>query len=156
MPLLGHNIKRSVLSTIWGPKFFSKAKILSFLSHTSCLDNGHDILNDFVETPNSLLLEGGNHDNMGLSHEFYCINDVYTNVIQAWIDEACSGACHFWHDFYHAYGFMFYSNHNLMEIPTCMYFTFDVSLFWMMTKHKGISHGIDEMLRWLHWIYDFT
>jgi hypothetical protein len=47
------------------------------------------------------------------------------------------------------------SNHHLMEIPSCMYFTFDVSLFWMMTKHKGQSHGLDEMQRWLHWIYDF-
>jgi hypothetical protein len=113
---------------------------LSHLSHTSYLDDGHDILNDFVEPPKTLLLEGGNDDvvkdNMELSHEVYCQNDVYTNPIQAWIEEACSGACHFWHDFDHAHGFMFYSSHHLMDILAYMYFTFDVSLFWMMTKQR--------------------
>jgi hypothetical protein len=123
------------------------------------LDSSHDDLSNLVEPPKPLLLEQGDDDDdivevdMGLSHEVY---DVYTSPTQAWIDEVCSGACHFWHEFDHAHGFMFCSSQSLMDIPTCMYLIFDVSLFWLMTKHKGRSHGIHEMLKWLHWIYNFT
>jgi hypothetical protein len=137
-----------------GLNFFSKDGILSHLSYISCLDDGHDILNDLVEPTNPLFLKGENdngvEENMELYHEVYCSNIVYTNPIQSWIEDACSGACHFLREFDHGHEFMFYSSHSLMEILACIYFTFDVSLFWMVTKHKGRSHGIYERIKWLH------
>jgi hypothetical protein len=41
-------------------------------------------------------------------------------------------------------------------MPTYAYLILDVSLFWFVTKHKGKFQGIDELIKWLHWIYDFT
>ena len=27
----------------------------------------------------------------------------------------------------------------------------DIALIWFITKHKEISHDVDEMIKWLHW-----
>jgi hypothetical protein len=108
----------------------------------------------FVEPPKLLLIVGGDDDvlrnDIGLSYNFCCNQDDYTNAIQTCMEEAYSGACHSWHEFDGIHGSMFYSSHHSMEIPACIYLAFDVSLFWLMTKHKGRGHGIDEVLRWLH------
>jgi hypothetical protein len=34
------------------------------------------------------------------------------------------------------------------------YFVLDLSLLYYMIKHRG--RYLDEMSRWLHWLYDFT
>lgn len=71
-----------------GLNCFSKSGILSHISHTSYLEDSHDDL-IIVESPKPLLLNRGDDDlveaDMGLSHEIYCNNDVYTNLIQAFI-----------------------------------------------------------------------
>ena len=44
----------------------------------------------------------------------------------------------------------------MMKIAACLLMMIDVSFFWFMTNHKGRDFGIDEMLRWLPWMYDFS
>jgi hypothetical protein len=46
--------------------------------------------------------------------------------------------------------------HDVMSIPTHDHFVLDISLFWFITKHKGRTFDLDEMLGWLHWLYDYT
>lgn len=69
------------------------------------------------------------------------------------------GTSHAWHKSLILYMLMisfFFPFPYSMEILACMYFMIDVALFWSMTKHKGRKFGIDEMLRWRHWVFDFT
>lgn len=44
----------------------------------------------------------------------------------------------------------------MMEILTYVTGMFDISLFWLIIKHKGRSHFHDEIIQWLHWLFDFT
>jgi hypothetical protein len=92
------------------------------------VDGRHDIFSDFVEPPKLLLLVGGDDDvlrnDIGLSYNFCCNQDDYTNAIQTCMEEAYSGACHSWHEFDSIHGSMFYSSHHSMEIPACIYLAF--------------------------------
>jgi hypothetical protein len=47
-------------------------------------------------------------------------------------------------------------NHDVLEIPAYINVTIHVTLFWIITKHKGKIHGLEMMLGWLHWLFDFT
>jgi len=46
-------------------------------------------------------------------------------------------------------------NHTVIKIPAYDCTMLEMALFWFATKHKGRSHIIDEMVRWLHWLFDF-
>jgi hypothetical protein len=49
-----------------------------------------------------------------------------------------------------------FDRRKVKEMSVYDYLVLDVSLFWFATKHKGKFQGIDELIKWLHWIYDFT
>lgn len=72
--------------------------------------------------------------------------------------KACSRTSQSWHDFV-----LPFDEHDststfgpgVIEITTYIYFILDVYFFWFVTKLKERFHGIDEFIKWLHWIYDF-
>jgi len=126
-----------------------------FLSHISsiCLLEGRFVL----QLPKPQLIKGNRDDNVDF--DGLPCDDVYINLIQAWIQESCDGAFPSWHDFGvfgHLHKHISDFCHRFMEIPACIYLAFYVSLFWLVTKHKGRFHSIDEMLSWLYSIYDFN
>jgi hypothetical protein len=49
---------------------------------------------------------------------------------------------------------IFYS--ILVVILTHDYFVLDIFLLWFIIKHKGRNFQFDEMLGWIHWLYDYT
>ena len=111
------------------------------------------------EEPQDLPLEG-TFDYIG----DYCCHpydgdDVHTSPIQSWIEETCRRTCHSWQGFYDfqiAQVISCLFTHVPIEISACLHMMLDIFLFSSMTKHKGRSLDIDEILRWLHWLYDFA
>jgi hypothetical protein len=114
-----------------------------------------------LEPPSKpLLLDGLMSNNDGLSYA-YVKKDDYISPIHLWIEEACNNIGKPWHAFIllsHDHDpTSYFGQGKVKEMPTYAYLILDVSLFWFMTKHKGKFHGIDELIKWLHWIfYDFT
>jgi hypothetical protein len=45
---------------------------------------------------------------------------------------------------------------EVMDIPANEHWSLNVALFSMLTKHKGKGHYIDEVLRSLHSLSDFS
>jgi hypothetical protein len=83
----------------------------------------------------------------------------YFNALQHWIELACAGTCYHFLDFsIGCYGCIVISccRHNVIYIPTYMSLIFYVTLFQIITKHKGRVHGLEMMLGWSHWLFDFT
>ena len=83
--------------------------------------------------------------------------DIYISPIQAWIEEACRSTLQFGKQFdkvLHAYDFP--SSPPLLNICSGLHFLLKISLFWLVTKHKGKFLNFDNMLRWLLWIFHFT
>jgi hypothetical protein len=106
----------------------------------------------FLELPKPLLLEGNMDDvswfDVGLPYVYFRDGD-YISPIHQWIERACSGACHPWHDLGFLSHFQEYTSYfslAKMELPAYIQFIFYVSLFWFITKHKGRSHGVYDML----------
>jgi hypothetical protein len=50
----------------------------------------------------------------------------------------------------------FVSNSVVTEKSIYHHSNFNVSLFSMMIKHRGKGHCGDEIMRWLHWVANFT
>jgi hypothetical protein len=83
-----------------------------------------------------------------MSHRSIC-----GSPIQRWIDQACGYP--FQHDFVppshlHELHFMI----DYIFIYAYDHVVLNLSLIWFIIKHRG--RKFDEMLRWLHWFYDFT
>ena len=84
-------------------------------------------------------------------------SDLYINPIQSWIEAACASTYHFGKQF----GEVLYS-YDLPSIPPIsghhagLHFLNKVSLLWLVTKDKEIFSYVNKMLRWLHWISDYT
>jgi hypothetical protein len=86
-------------------------------------------------------------------------NDKYINPIDLWIEEACNRPSEPWHFF----DFLLQDEDSITDlvqsmkkVPICAFYKFDISLFFLATKHKGKTQGNDEFICWLHWLYDFT
>ena len=83
--------------------------------------------------------------------------DWYISPIHSWIEAACMITYQFGNNFYniiHAYDFPSYP-----PIPyhhAGFHFLNKVSLLWLVTKDKEIFFYVNKMLRWLHWISDYT
>ena len=109
----------------------------------------------FEEPLKPLLIEGIIYDDDRLIHDVHaCINPI-----QAWIEDPCNGVCLSWNNFVSlglVHKQISYFGLHIMDILACIYVAFDVSLFWLVIKNKGICHGLDDMSTWLHWVYDFT
>ena len=81
----------------------------------------------------------------------------YISPIQSWIEETYRRTYKLGKKFYdmiHAY--------DLPSIPPILNhhvglkFLNKVSLLWLVTKDKEIFFYVNKMLRWLHWISDYT
>jgi hypothetical protein len=87
-------------------------------------------------------------------------NNKYINPVELWIEEACSSTRDLWHfgaTLLHDDPYPIAGSFQVMkELPTYAYYRFDISLFFLATKHKGKTQGNDEFICWLHWLYDFT
>jgi hypothetical protein len=86
-------------------------------------------------------------------------NDEYISPINLWIEETSSGPDEPWHFFYfpvHDEDSIVDMVQDMKEVLTYAYYRFDISLFYLATKHKGKTHGNDELICCLHWLYDFT
>ena len=82
---------------------------------------------------------------------------VYISPIQYWIGEVCGRTCQFgkqFDDVLHAYDIP--SNPPILRIHVGFHFLKNVSLLWLITKDEAKNSKVDQMLRWLHWIFDFT
>ena len=85
----------------------------------------------------------------------HCVN-CYISPIQSWIEAACVSTYHFGKQFCE----VLYS-YDLPSIPPIpdhhegLHFLNKVSLLWLVTKDKEFFY-VNKILRWLHWIYDYT
>jgi hypothetical protein len=87
------------------------------------------------------------------------LSNNYYSPVQSWIERLCSSTCQppfVLDDIFYLQVPRSIFSPAVMEIPSYKHLDFNVSLFWMMTKHKEKIHCIDGMLRWLHWLSDFT
>ena len=84
-------------------------------------------------------------------------SNLYINPIQSWIEAAYAGTYQFgknFDDIIHAYDYP-----SIPPIPdhhAGLHFLEIVSLIWLVTKDKEKPFYINKMLKWLHWIYDYT
>ena len=83
--------------------------------------------------------------------------DWYISPIQSWIEAAYASTYQFsknFNDFIHAYDFP--SSPPIPDHHAGLHFLNKVSLLWLETKDKEIFFYVNKMLRWLHWISDYT
>jgi hypothetical protein len=147
-----HTKKRHFLSLTM--EFFSKAMPYSISSY---LENHRVFFGSIV-----LSHPSGSSDN--LSEDEYELSSMYNIPLQRWIDQYFgytfrkddwADGFSFQQDFLppthlHEFYFMIY----YMCVHTHDYYVLDLSLLYYMTKHKG--RHFDEMIKWFHWLYDFT
>jgi hypothetical protein len=91
-------------------------------------------------------------------------SSTYSSPLQRWIDQSCgytfrqddqADGFSFQQDFLpptHLHEFYFMIDY--MCVYTHDYYVLDLSLLYYMIKHRG--RYFDEMIKWLHWLYDFT
>ena len=83
--------------------------------------------------------------------------DLYIRAIQSWIEVACVSIYQFgkkFDDIIHAHDSP--SSPPILDHHAGLHFLEIVSLLWLVTKDKAKPFYINKMLRWLHWIYDYT
>ena len=83
--------------------------------------------------------------------------DLYISDIQSWVETACAITYQFrkkFDDIIHAYDSP--SSLPILDHHAGLHFLEIVSLLWLVTKDKEKPFYINKMLRWLHWIYDYT
>ena len=84
-------------------------------------------------------------------------SNLYINPVQSWIEVSYASTYQFWRkfdDILHAYDFP--SIPPLLDHHTGLHFLNKVSLLWLVTKDKEKKNYVNKMLRWLHWISDYT
>ena len=81
----------------------------------------------------------------------------YISLVEAWINKACQSNASSWHQF------------QVFQVPRVVQFPFltqikilvhtqhiiDEVLSWIALKNKGKITGMNCLLRWLHWWYDY-
>jgi len=85
--------------------------------------------------------------------------EVCLSPIHHWIDECCKSTCLLGNEFYvfdNIHDDFLVLNQASMNKKASLYMTFDVSLFWFITKHKGRDFDVNKEFGWLHWLYDYT
>ena len=82
----------------------------------------------------------------------------YISPIEAWINKACQSDASLWHQFqvFHMLRKVQFPSLIHMKILVCTQHIIDKVLSWIALKDKGKISGMDCLLRWLHWWYDFT
>jgi hypothetical protein len=139
-----------------GKKSFLGPEVLPYLVSSS-LGNRKVFLG-------SLILSHPSGSNDFLGEDEYESSSTYGIPLQRWIDQACgytfrqddqADGFSLQHDFLppthlHELHFMI----DYMPIHAHDHYVLDLSLLYYMIKHRG--RYLDEMIRWLHWLYDFT
>ena len=83
--------------------------------------------------------------------------NLYISIIQSWIEAACASTYQFgrkFDDIIHAYDSP--SSPPILDHHVGLHFLEIMCLLWLVTKDKAKLFYIYKMLRWLHWIYDYT
>ena len=82
----------------------------------------------------------------------------YISPVEAWINEACQSNPSPWHQFqvFQVHTVIQRSFPILMQILVGIQLIMNVILLWNVSKDKGKGPGMDCLLSWLHWWYDFT
>jgi hypothetical protein len=95
-----------------------------------------------------------------LPSQYFVLNELtyrydYISPIDLWMEEFCGDLNQPWYSLgllFHRYDLALFPDLRVTVIlpDTC------ISLFWLITKHKGRIQTVDKFLQWLHWIFDFT
>ena len=110
-------------------------------------------LGAYTMSHHSVSLDDQYDDIVSLPHHV----DWYISPIQSWIEAACMSTYQFGKnvcDIIHAYDFP--SSSPIPGHHAGLHFLNKVSLLWLVTKDKENLFYINKILRWLHWIYDYT
>ena len=140
--------------------FCEKTDVMQLLEYHSQLASSH------IEFPHDLEPLGAytvNYHPVSLDNQYDGVvnlphhSDLYINPIQSWIEAACASTYQFGRKFdniIHAYDFP--SIPPLPDHHAGLNFLNKVSLLWLVTKDKEIIFYVNKILRWLHWISDYT
>ena len=80
----------------------------------------------------------------------------YMSPINQWIEVSCAHSTSFclnFSDFLPPNNLMFRISFIQEKIAGQSYF---ISLFLSLTKHKKKKFGMEKMLEWFHWLYEYT
>ena len=83
--------------------------------------------------------------------------DWYISPIQSWIEASYMSTYQFrkkFNDFIHAYDFP--SNPPILDHHAGFHYLNKVSLLWLVTKGKEKKNYVNKLLKWLHWISNYT
>ena len=101
---------------------------------------------------------------MGKFQEEFFLEDMYDegvpyiSPLEAWINKACQSNPFPWHQF------QVFQVHRVIQFPFLTHIKIlvptqhivDEVLSWIASNDKGKISGMNCLLRWLHWWYDFT
>ena len=83
--------------------------------------------------------------------------DLYISAIQSWIEAAYASIYQrgkMFDNIIHPYDSPF--SPPILDHHAGLHFLEIVSLLWLVTEDTAKPFYINKMLRWLHWIYDYT
>ena len=109
-------------------------------------------LGAYTMSHHSVSLDDQYDDIVSLPHHA----DWYISHIQSWIEAACMSTYKLGKNFYdiiHAYDLP--SIPPILDHHAGLHFLNKVSLLWLVTKTRKKNY-VNKMLRWLHWISDYT
>ena len=137
-----------------------KTDVMQLLEYQSQLSSSH------IEFSHDLELLGAytvNYHPISLDDQYDGVvnlprhSNLYISPIQSWIEAAYTSVYQFgkkFDDILHAYDSP--SSPPILDHHAGLHFLEIVSLLWLVTKDKVKPFYINKMLRWLHWIYDYT
>jgi len=141
-------------------QFCEKMDVMQLLEYQSQLSSSHiefshdlELLGAYTVNYHPVSLDDQYDGVVNLPHH----SNLYINPIQSWIEAACASTYQFGRKFdyiIHAYDFP--SIPPLLDHHAGLHFLNKVSLLWLVTKDKEIFFYVNKMLRWLHWISDYT
>ena len=137
-----------------------KTDVMQLLEYQSQLSSSHmefpcdlDPLGAYTMSYHPISLDYQYDGVVNLPHHL----DLYINPIQSWIEAACTSTYQFggkFDEIIHAYDFP--SIPPILDHHAGLHFLNKVSLLWLVTKDKEIFLYVNKILRWLHWISDYT
>ena len=82
----------------------------------------------------------------------------YISPLEAWINEACQRNASPWHRFqvFQVLKKVWFPALVKRKVPIQTEHIINEVFSWIMLKDKGNMIGMNFLLKWLHWWYDFT
>ena len=117
---------------------------------------------DFQGSPLQMIPQVHNQTTNSMRKKFstqrYDGGSVYQSLMQTWIDKACESNHSPWQEFqgFQAPKFSHHYISILAKILLCTQLILYDILSWIISKDKGQGLGMNDMIRWLRWWYDFT